>query len=117
MLALPDSELRILENLDLIEGGSEASCGAMIEGRLNEAKMVMLSRTANKAKDNFGTTAAAEEDFEGAPNILTKHESLYIDRLMFTDEVARNLAGPAETLDAGFEDTVDVSVSTVLAAS
>lgn len=82
-------------------------------GRLNEANMVMLSRTANRAYESLGTAAAAASD--GAPNMRTNCESLYTHKLIFTDEVARNLAGPEETAEAGFEDTVEVSVSTVLA--
>jgi len=46
----------------------------MIEGRLNEANMVMLSRIANKAYESFGTTAAGPVDL--APNIRAKLESL-----------------------------------------
>ena len=103
------------EKRDFISGGRFASCGAMIEGRLKDAKIVMLSLTAKRAKESLGTTAAGEA--EGAPNILAKHESLYMDRLMLTDDVARNLVPPAETFEAGFAVTVERKVSTVLAVA
>lgn len=117
MFVRPASVLRILENFDLTSAGRFASCGAMKEGRLNDAKMVRLSRIANNAYDSLGTAAAGE--VEGPPplNILAKHESLYTQRLMFTDDVARNLVGPEETDDAGFAVTVDESVSTALAVA
>lgn len=75
--------------------------------------MVILSRTANRANESLGTAAAGDGD--GAPNMRTNRESLYTHKLMFTDEVARNLAGPEETDEAGLDDTVEVRVSTVLA--
>jgi hypothetical protein len=87
-----------------------------MEGKLKEAKMVRQSRTAKRAYDSFGTTAAAgaaaEED---APNMRAKHESLYTHRLMFTDDVARNLDVLGVTVEAGLEVTVECKVSTVLA--
>jgi hypothetical protein len=49
VFVLPASVLRILENFDLTAGGRLANCGAMIGGRLNEANMVILSLTANRA--------------------------------------------------------------------
>jgi hypothetical protein len=59
-----------------MDGGRFASCGAMMDGKLKEAKMVMLSRTANKAYDSLGTTPAADDLDGEAPNIRAKHESL-----------------------------------------
>ena len=35
---------------------------------------------------------------------------------MFTEDVARNFVAPEDTVDAGLEYSVDMSVSTVLAA-
>ena len=75
--------------------------------------MVRLSRTANRAYVNFGTAA---EDEEGALNIRAKWESLCTQRLMFTEEVARNFVGPEVTVEAGFAETVERNVSTKLAA-
>jgi len=113
VVARPDSVLRIWENRDLTLKGRLASCGAMMGGRLNEANIVKLSRTANRAYESRGTAAAGDDD--GPPNMRTNRESLYTHQLMFTDEVARNLAGPDETVEAGFEEKVEVSVSTVFA--
>ena len=101
------------ENRDFSSWGSCVSCGAIMDGKLKDANMVMLSRRANKAYDSLGTAAAGDAD--GAPNMRAKHESLYTQRLMFTEDVAMNLAVLGETVDTGFEDTVDWKVSTALA--
>ena len=113
MLTLPDSVDKIRENRSLTSGGSSASRGAIIEGRLNDAKIVRLSLRAKRAYDSLGTAAAGEAD--GAPNVLAKLESLYTHRLMFTEEVARNLVVLGATVDAGFDFTVEENVSTALA--
>jgi hypothetical protein len=86
-----------------------------MEGKLKEAKMVRQSRTAKRAYDSFGTTAAAAAAEEDAPNMRAKHESLYTHRLMLTDDVARNLDVLGVTVEAGLEVTVECKVSTVLA--
>jgi hypothetical protein len=116
VLVRAPSVLRILENFDWIAGGRSTSFGAMMDGRLNEAKIVKLSRTAKRAYESFGTTAAAVDE-AGAPNIRAKQESLYTQRLIFTDDVATNLAAPDDTADAGLDNAVDVRVSTALAVA
>lgn len=72
----------------------------------------MLRRASAAAGDE--ADPAAEGGFSG-PNIRVNWLSLYRLRLMFTVEVAKNLAGPAVVLDAGVEYTVLLSVSVVLA--
>ena len=113
MLILPDSVDNIRENRDLTSGGSSASRGAIIEGRLKDAKMVRLSLRAKRANEILGTAAAGDAD--GAPNILAKHESLYTHRLIFTDDAAKNFVVLGATVDAGFDFIVEEMVSTALA--
>ena len=60
VLVRPASVLRIRLNWFLSDGGRCASCGAMSDGRLNEAKMVRLSRAAKRAQDIFGIFAACD---------------------------------------------------------
>ena len=60
VLVRPASVLRIWLNWFLSDGGRCASCGAMSDGRLNEAKMVRLSRAAKRAQDIFGIFAACD---------------------------------------------------------
>lgn len=49
VLVRPDSVESTFENLSLIEGGNSPSRGAIIVGRLNDAKMVSESRHAKSA--------------------------------------------------------------------
>jgi hypothetical protein len=60
VLALLASVLRIRPNWFFSEGGRCASCGAISGGRLNEAKMVRLSRAAKRAQDSLGIFAALD---------------------------------------------------------
>ena len=106
---------KIREKRDFTAGGRFASCGAIMDGKLKDAKMVILSRTQKSAYVSLGTAAAGDAD--GALNILAKCESLYTQRLMLTAEVARNFVGPDDTVDAGLAVTVERNVSTVLAAA
>ena len=115
MFVRPDSVDRIREKRDFSSGGRFASCGAIMDGRLKDAKIVRLSRMAKSAKVIFGTVAAGE--VEGALNMRAKQESLYTQRLMLTAEVAINFVGPELTVAAGFAETVDWRVSTALAAA
>jgi len=64
-------------------------------GRLNEAKIVIESLNAKRMKLVGGTGRGVL--FSG-PNMRAKWESLYRVRLMLTELVARNLAGPEVTL-------------------
>ena len=68
VLALPDSVVRNLEKLLFNAGGRFASCGAIMGGRLKDAKMVRESRRAKRAYEILGIAAAGEDD--GPPNIL-----------------------------------------------
>jgi hypothetical protein len=84
----------------------------MTGGRLKEAKIVMLSLVANNAYESRGIVAAG--DFV-LPNILTNWLSLYTHMLMLTAEVATNFDVLGVTLEAAFDLTVDVIVSTPFA--
>lgn len=72
----------------------------------------MLRRASAAAGDE--DDPAVEGDFSG-PNMRVNWLSLYRLKLMFTVDVAKNLAGPAVVLGAGVEYTVLHSVSVVLA--
>ena len=107
-----------LEKWLVMAGGRFDNCGAIIGGRLKDAKMVRESRRANNAYEILGMAAAAgDEATPPPPNILANCESLYTQRDMLTDEVAKNLVVPEVTVEAGFADTVDTAVSTVLAVA
>lgn len=80
-------------------------------GKLKDAKIVRLSRTANSARLIFGMLEVADEE----PNILANWLSLYMPMLMFTVDVAANLAGPAVTWSAFLFSIVLVKVSMVFA--
>lgn len=82
------------------------SLGAIMGGRLNDAKMVMLSRMANKAYVTGGIGLP-----DTVPNILVNCESLIIVRLRFAALVAANLAGPAVVVLAVLLRVVDLKVS------
>lgn len=77
--------------------------GAMIDGRLKDAKTVMQSLTAKSA---YVTPGTGRE--ETVPNRRVNCESLYRHRERFAALVATNLAGPLEVLEAGASETVDL---------
>ena len=73
---------------------------------MNDANMVMLSRSANRRYVMGGIGLA-----ETVPNIFVNCESLTIVRLRFAALVAANLAGPAVVVLAALLRVVDLKVS------
>lgn len=80
--------------------------GAISGGRLNDANIVMLSRSAKRAYVTGGMGLA-----ETVPNILVNWESLIMVRLRFAALVAANFAGPAVVVLAALLRVVDLKVS------
>lgn len=115
MFARLDSVPTSLEKVLVMAGGRFDSWGAIMGGRLKDAKIVRESRRANNAYEILGIAATGDEG--GPPNILANCESLYTHRDMLTDEVARNFVVPDVIVEAGFAETVDKAVSTVLAVA
>ena len=110
---LPDSVEMMRLKRSLTEGGSSASFGAMMEGRLKEAKIVMESLAAKRAKESFGMVAAGPDD--GLPKSRANWLSLYTHIDMLTAEVAKNLDAFEATVSAGLPARVEVTVSTLFA--
>lgn len=74
----------------------------------------MLWRAMVAAGEDEDEDEEVEEDGSG-PNMRANWLSLYSPQLMFTAEVAKNLAGPAVVLEAVEHATVLQRVSVVLA--
>jgi hypothetical protein len=85
--------------------------GASRGGKLNDAKMVMESRAANKAYVGSGTDRAGMVAKRRA-----KVRSLNRQSVIFVAEVRKNFEGPAVTVVGGRECIVEKNVSRVLAA-
>lgn len=84
--------------------------GAIKGGRLNDAKIVMLSRIAKRAYVTGGMGLA-----DTVPNIFVNCESLIMVRLKFAALVAANFAGPAVIVLAALLRVVDLKVSRMFA--
>ena len=85
---------------------------------MKDANTVSESRRAKSASVAFGTSflgSVEPGEGEAEPNMRAKRASLYRQRDMLVVVVARNLAGPAETVEAGRGVRVAVRVSVRLA--